>query len=449
MSLIDLGFRPRAWQAQVLRSLKRFSVVVVHRRGGKTVNAIMKLIDAGLRAETYLPRFSYVAPELKQAKKAAWDHLRTYTLNIPELRVHESELWVEFPHNHARITLLGADNPDSLRGPYLDGVVLDEVAQMRPTVWGEIIRPMLADREGWALFIGTPKGINLFSKLYFEATGKDDWYSALFDVHQTDALAEDELASMRRDMSPQEWRQEMLCDFNASSEDTLISIDLVKEAMGKHLRQDQYSFAPRVLGVDVARLGADRTVIQPRQGLASFEPKILVHKRTEEVVDAIVAKAIAFSAQAIFVDAGAGGGVIDRLLTLGYPVFEVNFGGSARAERFRNKGAEMWMDMKEWLERGGALPLNQEYLSDLTGRRYDYKDAAGKLSLEKKENMLMRGLRSPDLADALALTFAHPVAISNTQDAIQARRAGFSENVFDIDSGSGKSKTEYDPLERA
>ena len=98
----------------------------------------------------------------KRAKAIAWDYLKKFTSPIPGVSTNESELWVELP-NKARIRIYGADNPDSLRGLYFDGVVLDEVADMKPEVWTSIILPALLDRVGWADFIETPKGINLFS----------------------------------------------------------------------------------------------------------------------------------------------------------------------------------------------------------------------------------------------------------------------------------------------
>ena len=106
------------------------------------------------------------------AKAIAWSYLKHYTSPIPYCKINEGELSIILP-NRATIRIFGADNPDALRGLYFDGVVMDEVAQMKPEVWGEIIRPALADRKGWAVFIGTPKGINLFSQMYDLALARD------------------------------------------------------------------------------------------------------------------------------------------------------------------------------------------------------------------------------------------------------------------------------------
>jgi hypothetical protein len=439
--LIDLGFRPRPWQDEALRSLRRFSVVVVHRRGGKTVMAVMKQIDSALRAVTLRPRFGYIAPELKQAKTVAWDYLRSYSTKIPGVRVNESELWVEYPHNEARIRIYGADAPDSLRGLYFDGVVLDEVAQMRPNVWGEIIVPTLADRSGDALFIGTPKGVNLFSKLYFDARGKEDWYSRTFTIEDTHALSEEELETMRREMSDQQWRQEMLCDFSASSDDVLIPLALVDAALGKHYSRDKYMMAAKVVGVDVARQGGDRTVIQGRQGLVAYTPIVMKGADSVAVAVRVAEYAELFDPDAIFIDGsgGYGAGVIDHLRQVNLKPLEIQFGGEPFDVRFANKRAEMWVGIRDWLRAGGALPNMNEYRIDLTGTRYDYANARGRLQLESKEKLTGRGLPSPDFGDALALTFAAPVA----------PRARLDNPFFGIDLAGSvtHSKTDYDVLD--
>lgn len=407
---VNLGFTARPWQWLALSSLKRFSVLIVHRRGGKTLAAVMRLIDSALRCSQSRPRYAYIAPELKQAKGLSWDYLKSYALKIPNSRINESELWVELP-NAARIRIYGADDPDSLRGLYFDGVVLDEVAQMKPHVWGEILVPALADRQGWAMFIGTPKGINLLSDIYFSATTNPEWYAGLFTIDDTHALSETELDAMRKNMTDQQWRQEMLCDFDASSDEALISIDLVRKALGKHLREENYNKAAKVVGVDVAREGGDRTVIQTRQGLAAFKPNILNIRDSQTIADIVARTIDHFKADAVMIDAsgGYGAGVIDRLLALNYAPMEVQFGGKPNDSRFVNKRTEMWWDVKVWLERGGVLPNMNEYLIDLTGPRYDYKNAQGKMMLESKEHMKTRGIRSPDVGDALALTFSYPI----------------------------------------
>ncbi len=159
-------------------------------------------------------RYAYVAPFLAQAKEVAWDYLKRYAQPIIKDK-NESELWVELI-NDARIRIHGADNPDRLRGAYLDGVVLDEYADMRPSVWGEVIGPMLADRQGWATFIGTPKGHNEFHEVWERSQKELDWYSVMLRASETGIIPEKELASQRAQMTPEQYEQEFECSFEAA-----------------------------------------------------------------------------------------------------------------------------------------------------------------------------------------------------------------------------------------
>lgn len=423
--VIDLGFRPRAWQAECYRSLKRFSVLVIHRRAGKTVMAVMRLIAAALKDTKRDPRYAYLAPLFKQAKDVSWGYVKHYARMIPGARINESETWVEFPSG-ARIRIYGADNPDSLRGLYLDGVVLDEVAQMKPEVWDEIVLPTLSDRRGWALFIGTPKGVNRFSEMYDQARSKPDWFAAMYDVSQTGALPPEEVDMARAEMPASKFAQEYLCDFGAANENTLIQLDVALQAKGRHLQPHQFDFAPRVIGVDVARQGDDSTVILRRQGLACLAPLVLKEADSMRVASAVAAAIVEWRPDAVFVDGtgGYGAGVIDRLRQIGYSPIEVQFAGKPTDARFANKRAEMYWGAKTWLEAGGALPDDIGLVRELSAPTYSHDNARGVLQLESKEDIKARIGSSPDRADALALTFAHPVGKASEHSSAPTRHAG-------------------------
>jgi len=313
--MIDTGYNPRPLQAEIHRHLRRFSVLVCHRRFGKTVLAVNALIDAALRCRMPQPRYAYIAPLYRQAKAIAWDYLQRFSESIPQTRANQSELFIEYPTG-ARITLYGADNPDSMRGLYLDGTVLDEVAQMRPEVWGEIIRPELVDRKGWALFIGTPKGMNLFHELYQQAVRDESWYAGMYQASQTGIIPEAELAAARSMMTDAQYRQEFECDFSADNADALISFDLVSAAASRLYHISQYHTAPVVIGVDVARFGGDRSVLIVRQGLQ------MLHKLTWREIDTMaLADHVAYEmttrrAEAVFVDVvGVGARVVPAYAT--------------------------------------------------------------------------------------------------------------------------------------
>jgi phage terminase large subunit len=208
-------YRARAGQAELHADPARFKVVVAHRRFGKTVFAVNQLVRAAVEARLTAPRFAYVAPLYRQAKAIVWDYLKQYGRRIEGARFHETELRCDLP-NGARISLYGADDPDSLRGLYFDGVVLDEYAQMDPKAWSEVIRPALADRGGWAIFIGTPMGRNSFWRLYEQAKTAPDWRAALFRASATGVLPSAELAAAKRAMSASEYAQEFECSFDAA-----------------------------------------------------------------------------------------------------------------------------------------------------------------------------------------------------------------------------------------
>ena len=159
-------------------------------------------------------RYAYIAPYYSQAKSIAWDYLLRYTEDV-RVNANASELWVELL-NGARIRLFGADNPDALRGLYLDGVILDEVADMRPRVWGEIIRPLLADREGWAVFIGTPKGHNFFYEIWKTANASESWFATSIRASTSGLIKAEELKDASQGMTDDQYEQEFECSFEAA-----------------------------------------------------------------------------------------------------------------------------------------------------------------------------------------------------------------------------------------
>jgi hypothetical protein len=214
---IVIPYEPREQQEEIHHAIEqhRFTVVVAHRRMGKTVSAINHLIKAAIECDKPNPRFAYIAPTYSQAKRVAWDYLLEYTrplnatANIAELRV---DFWGR------RVSLYGSDNPDSLRGQYFDGVVIDEVGDQNPRIWNEIIRPALSDRGGWCSFIGTPKGANHFAELADRAKSEEGWKYLEFKASQTGVLPESELKAAYREMGEDKYNQEFECSFNAAVE---------------------------------------------------------------------------------------------------------------------------------------------------------------------------------------------------------------------------------------
>lgn len=429
LTRVETGYKPHKFQQEIHAGLRRFSVVIAHRRFGKTVLAVNTLVDAALRCRKPDGRFSYIAPFRSQAKAVAWDYLKKFALCVPGTLLAEADLSVEFP-NKARVRLYGSDNPDSMRGLYFDGAVLDEVADMRPETWGEVVRPALSDRLGWCLFIGTPKGPNLLHDLFLHAQEDPSWYAGFYPVDETNLIAESELELARAVMSPNSYRQEFLCDFTASSDNVLIPVDLASDATKRTLDERLLAGLPRIMGVDVARFGGDRSVIFRRCGLAAYPPVVLEQVDNMALVGRVVNEIVNWQPDAVFVDAGRGEGVIDRLRQLGHDVIEVNFGGKPDSPRYQNRRVEMWDKMAKWLRMGGCLPPVPEIKADLCAPTYSF-DPSNRMCLESKDAIKARGLRSTDIGDALALTFAHDVHPRIAQH------------------GPARVMAEYDPYEAA
>lgn len=424
MKTVPIPYSPRYPEVHEALERHRFCVLVAHRRFGKTVLVVNHLLKAALLCARPRGSFAYVGPFRNQAKSVAWDYLKHYSAVIPGRQVNESELCISVPSNGggSRIRIFGADNPDALRGLYFDGVVLDEVADMKSDVWGTVVQPALLDRRGWAVFIGTPKGANLFSELYHhaareQARGNPDWCAMSRPVTSTDVLPAEDVERLRGEMSENAFRQEMLCDFAASSDNVLMTLDEVRDAMNRVPDHAAAAVWPLIIGVDVARFGDDATVFFRRRGRVAYRPEVMRGLSNVEVAHRLMACIAEHQPALVCIDQGQGTGVIDlvRDLTRHQPVgvVEVPFGGRATdAGRFANRRVEMWFALRDWLREGGCLPDDRAHgvalEAELTAPTYFF-NASGKLQLESKEKIRERLSRSTDLADALALTFAVPV----------------------------------------
>ena len=234
--VIEIPYKPREHQLKVHELLegKRFAVVVAHRRFGKTVAALNHLIREAVLNEKETPRYAYIAPTYGQAKRVAWDYLVKYTTplggtnNISELRV---DFWGR------RIQLYGSDNPDSLRGQYFDGVIIDEVGDQNPKIWTDIVRPALADRKGWCLFIGTPKGHNHFKELRDRADKEEGWGLLEFKASETGVVDDTELKAAKNEMGEDKYRQEFECSFDAAVEGSYFGQILNELEEKKHMQE--------------------------------------------------------------------------------------------------------------------------------------------------------------------------------------------------------------------
>lgn len=229
-----IPYKPRPLQTDYHQNRTRFSVKVCHRRFGKTIMCVNGLQRDALTLTTKSPRVGYIAPTYKQAKRVAWDYAKHYAAPVPGIQVNESELRIDYP-NGARLTLYGADNADSLRGIYLDRVVLDEYQLFDPRVFPEVIRPALADRKGWALFTGTPQGrMNPLHSIWTIAE-KEGWYHKIHRASETGYVPQDELDEARKLMSDDQYQQEFECSWDASIMGAVYSKELRQAETDKRI----------------------------------------------------------------------------------------------------------------------------------------------------------------------------------------------------------------------
>ena len=174
---------------------------------------INHLIKCCMTNQNHAPRFAYIAPTYSQAKKIAWDYLKFYTKGLPQTKYNETELRADF-FNGSRIQLLSAENPDSIRGIYLDGVVCDEASQINRELVDEVLRPALSDRKGWMTLCSTPKGMNnIFYELYLKAQSDKDWFLYTAKASETGLVDKEELEAALKVMGTATYNQEFECSF--------------------------------------------------------------------------------------------------------------------------------------------------------------------------------------------------------------------------------------------
>ena len=213
--VVTLPYVPRGAFKAFHKRPHRWACLVAHRRAGKTVAAINDIVRAAALCKSAMPLFGYVAPYRSQAKAVVWDYLKRYA--EPLIKVsNESELQIELT-NGSRIKLFGADNADAMRGLGFDGLYLDEYGDFKPSIWGNILRPALSDKQGWCVFGGTPKGKNQFWQIYQTASkSPDEWFLLRLPASTSGLLPESELAAARAQLSEDQYLQEMECSFEAA-----------------------------------------------------------------------------------------------------------------------------------------------------------------------------------------------------------------------------------------
>jgi hypothetical protein len=272
---VQIPYQPRPLQRVVAKAMRahRFGVLVCHRRWGKSVLAVNLLQQGALMCPKERPRFAYIGPTYRQGKATVWDYCKHYARPIPGVKFNESELRIDYP-NGGQVRVYGGDDPDSLRGLYLDGVIPDEYGLHASDIFSTVLRPALSDRAGWALFLGTPNGKNQFYELHKYAQSEPSWFSAVYKASETGILTPLELAEARKVMTADEYAQEFECSFDAAVKGAIYSAELEAARTGGRVSNVPYD---PVLPVDTDwDLGVgDSTAIWFSQSLRGGEIRII------------------------------------------------------------------------------------------------------------------------------------------------------------------------------
>ena len=214
-SRVVIPYRPRKAFLPFHNRTQRWACLVAHRRAGKTVAAVNDIIRAAVTYQGERGLFAYIAPYRSQAKAVAWQYFQEFAAPITQAK-NEQELTITLL-NGSQIRLYGADNADAMRGLGFSGVYMDEYGDFKPSVFGNVIRPALSDKQGWAVFGGTPKGKNQFWEIYETAQRlPQEWFLLRLPASTSRLLPDGELAAARAQLSEDQYLQEYETSFEAA-----------------------------------------------------------------------------------------------------------------------------------------------------------------------------------------------------------------------------------------
>lgn len=250
MRTIEIPYKPRNWAREFHDNTKRWIVMVLHRRAGKTTAALNHLQRDALRVPG--SQYAYIGPTYKQSKLVAWDIAKRIAGPIPGVVFNESELMVKYP-NASKLFLVGSENPDSLRGLALWGGAQDEASQQPSNLFSEIISKCLADHLGYWIWLGTPKGKNEFFKTYNKAKDNPDWTCIFKTIDDSirdetgetidnlkQALEDDRRLVAQGLMTEEEFQQEWYCSFEAAIKGAYYLTQITKARAENRVKQVPY-----------------------------------------------------------------------------------------------------------------------------------------------------------------------------------------------------------------
>lgn len=423
----QFGVTPSPQQAALLDAVTKLGAHVAaksgHGTGKSTTGAWLILWALCCYSDVKVP---CTAPTKHQLEDILWTEVRKWHGKMMEpwkssIRITSDKVSVSGLPGMAVARTGRKENPEALQGFHADELLflIDEASGVDDTVF-EVARGALSTPGARVVMMANPTRTTGFFYRAFHAN-RDSWDGYTLSCLDSPLVAPEYIREMEMEYGRDSdiFRVRVLGEFPGGGDLQFIHTVDVEAAMERYYEWDVYKRSPRVLGVDVAAYGGDRTVIVERQGLYAHVLWQVHGAETATIAGEVARLWDANQCSAVFVDAtGVGFGVASDLRTLGYQPFSVHFGSASSDKTYKNKRAECWGLMRDWIAKdGGWLDVGEygEYMkNDLTGPDYQY-DMQGRLQLERKEDMKKRGLASPDFADALALTFALPVAPPNSR----------------------------------
>lgn len=352
--------------------------------------------------------------------------------------VLKRQLKIDTGYFYAQAQLWTEENPDAFAGAHNQAgmlLIFDEASGIPKPIWtvseGFFTEPIL--HRYWFVFSNPRRNTGEFYECFHKH--RNFWNRRHIDSRTVEGTDKAQLQKIidKYGADSDEARIEVKGEFPRQGDRQFISREVVEMAQERELLLDEY--AALIMGVDPARYGDDATVIRFRQGRNGrvIPPIVLKGKDNMEVANACAHAIDKYNPDAVFIDAGNGTGIIDRLRELKYKVTEVWFGSKAEDEQWANKRTELWARMRDWLG-GGCVDRLDDLKDDLVSPQYKFQEKTDQIRLETKEELKARGMASPDHGDALAVTFFQKVArrdlhTSRTKSRFRVAK-GMDYNIF-------------------
>ena len=413
-----LGLEPTGQQEEFFAAIARPGAHVAvrsgHGTGKSTALAAVALWFLMTRRDALVP---CTAPTAHQLQDVLWREMRRLALRMNEetrrlLSVTSDRITLRESGGLIVARTARPENPDALQGFHSPEMlfVIDEAAGVHDGIF-EVAHGALSTASARVAMTGNPTRLTGYFHGAFHVS-RENWIRLHFSCLESPLVAPEYAAGIAAEYGEDSdvYRVRVTGDFPRVGAFNLVSLEDVEAALARTAPPGFERHKPMIFGVDPAWMGTDRSAIALRQGM--YATILFVGRKldTSQLAELVARKAEELRPDAIFVDqTGVGAGVYDQLKTLRHSVTGIAFSQQPlEPQRFANRRAEMWWRLREWLESGPVIDAGSALRDDLVGPEY-HLTADGKVQLEAKDSMRARGLASPDLGDALALTFAAPV----------------------------------------